>query len=189
MKAAIAYVAPTRPMNTGTFFGGAAKATMVKVPDETPEAPDPAMARPTISAVLLGASAMIKLPSSKMKSERRKVALSGKYLNALPHVDWKEAKVRKKAEPYQPTWSTLLKSSVMRGMAVAMMVASRFWMNMASSRPKMTTSSALGPGKSDVSMAHWSAASVLAPAASLPSEPAWPSGLGLRSTDLDLSVG
>ena len=54
--------------------------------------------------------------------ENKNVDLSGKYLYALPHVDWNDATVRKKAEPYQPTSCSDWKSSVMRGIAVATMV-------------------------------------------------------------------
>ena len=55
--------------------------------EETPAALAPAMARPVMSAVLLGATALINLPSSKMNSGTRNVDLIGKYLNVLPHVD------------------------------------------------------------------------------------------------------
>jgi len=78
---------------------------MVYAPDAIPAPPAPAIARPTIRAVLLGATAQMRLPSSKMAIERRKTVLRGKYLYALPQVDWKEATVRKNAEPYQPTSS------------------------------------------------------------------------------------
>jgi len=40
----------------------------------------PAIARPTIKVVLFCATAQIRLPSSKIKIEMRKVGLSGKYL-------------------------------------------------------------------------------------------------------------
>ncbi len=43
----------------------------MNAPEATPAAPRPAMARPTIKAVLLGATAQIRLPSSKMKTARR----------------------------------------------------------------------------------------------------------------------
>jgi hypothetical protein len=57
-----------------------------------------------------------------MAIDTRKAVFSGKYLYALPHVDWNEATVRKKAEPYHPTLSRDLNSSVIRGIAVATMV-------------------------------------------------------------------
>ena len=68
-----------------------------------PAPPAPAIALPTMSVVLLCATAQIKLPTSKMAMAIRKAVLSGKYLYALPHVDWKEPTVRKNALPYQPT--------------------------------------------------------------------------------------
>ena len=55
--------------------------------EEAPAALAPAMARPVMSAVLLGATALINLPSSKMNSGTRNVDLIAKYLNVLPHVD------------------------------------------------------------------------------------------------------
>jgi hypothetical protein len=42
----------------------------------------------------------IKLPSSKIPMPMRKTGLSEKYLYALPHVDWNDAMVRKKADAY-----------------------------------------------------------------------------------------
>ena len=83
------------------------------------------LTRPTISAVLLGATPQIKLPSSKTKIANRNVHLIGKYFKALPQVLWKAAVVRKKAEPYQPTSFSEWNSSVIRGMAVATIVMSR----------------------------------------------------------------
>jgi hypothetical protein len=56
-----------------------------------------------MSAVELGATPQIKLPSSKMKRAERKVALRGKYLYPFPHVVWKPPSVMKYAEPYQET--------------------------------------------------------------------------------------
>ena len=53
---------------------------MVYVPEPIPAAPRPAMARPTISAVLLGATPQMREPSSKIKMEIRKLIFSGKYL-------------------------------------------------------------------------------------------------------------
>lgn len=98
------------------------KATRMKAPDATPAAPNPAIARPTIRAVLFGATAQIRLPSSKMNTESRYVHLRGKYLKALPQGEVKAATVRKKAEPYQPISETLPKSSVILGIAVATIV-------------------------------------------------------------------
>jgi len=57
--------------------------------------------------------------------EIRNVIFKGKYLYALPHVDWKDAIVRKKADPYHPTRSKPSNSSVILGMAVATIVMSR----------------------------------------------------------------
>jgi len=45
---------------------------------------------------LFFATPEIRLPSSKMRMERRKADFMGKYPDALPHVLWKAARVRKK---------------------------------------------------------------------------------------------
>ena len=48
----------------------------------------------------------------------------GKYLYPLPQVDWKAPTVKKNADPYQPTRSKPLNSSVIFGIAVATIVMS-----------------------------------------------------------------
>jgi hypothetical protein len=48
------------PKYAGRLFGGAMKATRMNAPDPTPAAPKPAMARPMIKAVLVGATAAIR---------------------------------------------------------------------------------------------------------------------------------
>jgi hypothetical protein len=95
MTAAMPYEAPIIPVYVALFLGSAAKAIIVYAPDPTPAAPRPAMARPTIKAVEFGATPQIKLPISKMKMDIRKLILRGKYLYALPHIDWKPPSVMK----------------------------------------------------------------------------------------------
>lgn len=48
------------PKYAGRFSGGARKATRMNAPEATPAAPRPAMARPTIKAVLFGARARVR---------------------------------------------------------------------------------------------------------------------------------
>ena len=67
----------------------------------------------------------MRLPNSKMNTAKRYVHFRVKYLNSLPQDEVNEATVRKKADPYQPIWDTLWKSSVIFGMAVATMVCSQ----------------------------------------------------------------
>lgn len=94
-------------------------------PDEIPAPPAPATARPTIKVVEFCDTAQMRLPTSKTNMLAKKVILRSKYLYAsrtnqchrdtcegrygkslpLPQVDWKAARVRKKADPYQPTSS------------------------------------------------------------------------------------
>ena len=107
-----------------------------------PATPNPVTARPIIRVVLfwltpkgkigsqtcagpyIGENAIpqIKLPSSKIAMHVKYTALMGKYLNALPHSDWAAATVRNSAEAYHPTSLRLWNSSVILGIAVAMMV-------------------------------------------------------------------
>lgn len=117
-------MAPIKPVKAGLLAGGTEKAMMVYDPEAIPAPPAPAIARPTMRVVLLLATAQMRDPTSKMKMLIRKLNLRGKYLYALPHVDWKAPSVKKKAEPYQPTWSTDLNWSVILGIAVATMVMS-----------------------------------------------------------------
>jgi hypothetical protein len=58
-------------MNRGLFFSGTVFAMMRTAPLKIPADPTPAMARPTINVVLFGATAQIKLPTSKMKMATR----------------------------------------------------------------------------------------------------------------------
>ena len=103
-------------------MGLAEKAMMVYTPEPMPAAPTPAMARPTMSMLLLVATPQMRDPSSKMKMDIRKLVLSGKYLYAFPQTDWNPPMVMKKAELYQETSSRPLNSLVIFGMAVATMV-------------------------------------------------------------------
>lgn len=106
----------------GRFLGSDTKARMTVPPIAMPAPPKPAMARPMIKAVELGATPQSRLPTSKMNTLIRKVSLRGKYLNALPKADWKPPKQRKYAEPYQATSSSPPKSLVILGIAVPTMV-------------------------------------------------------------------
>lgn len=107
-----------------------------------PAPPTPVIARPTIRVMLFWAtpetsvsdgsqnqaresvcySPLVKLPISKRKTEVKNDGFREKYLYTFPHDVWKAATVKKKADPYHPTWSRLLNSSVIRGMAVATIV-------------------------------------------------------------------
>jgi hypothetical protein len=69
-----------------------------------PAPPITATALPTMRVVLFLATAQIKEPISKTNIAPKKVLLRGKYLYSLPRVDWNEAKVRKKALAYHPTY-------------------------------------------------------------------------------------
>src|SRR5271156_6217456 len=62
---------------------------------------------------------MIRLPTSNQNMLARKTAFKLNNLYPLPQKAWKAASVMKNADPYQPTWSTLLNSTVIVGMAAA----------------------------------------------------------------------
>jgi len=68
------------PRNSGLFDGAAVNPMIVKQPAAAPAAPMPAMARPTMKVDEFGAAPQMRLPSSKIKIEKRKAVLSGKYL-------------------------------------------------------------------------------------------------------------
>lgn len=78
--AAIPYDNPMKPVYVALFSGAAMKAGIVYTPGATPEAPKPAIARPTITVVELRATALIKLPSSNMKMDNKKLVFKGKNL-------------------------------------------------------------------------------------------------------------
>ncbi len=56
MTLAMPYAAPISPVKAALCDGLAAKAMIVYAPDAIPAPPSPAMARPTINAVLFGAA-------------------------------------------------------------------------------------------------------------------------------------
>lgn len=94
----------------------------MKAPLPIPAAPTPAMARPIIRATEVGATPQIKLPTSNINIQARKVIFRGKYLYTFPHVDWKPPIVINVAEPYQDTSLRVWNSSVILGIAVATIV-------------------------------------------------------------------
>ena len=87
-------------MNPGWRSEATVYPMMAKVPVQRPAPPVPAIARPTINVALFGATAHMRLPSSKMKRNRRYDHFRWKYLNALPQVVWKAANVKNVAELY-----------------------------------------------------------------------------------------
>jgi hypothetical protein len=71
-------------------------------PENRPAVPIPAMARPTMKAVELGATAQIKLPISKMKTAPRYASLTLKSLYTVPYMGCRAVVVSRYAEPYHP---------------------------------------------------------------------------------------
>src|SRR5690242_3548821 len=120
--AAMPYVMPMIPVYVARFAGSAEKAEIVYTPGATPEAPRPAMARPTITVVEFWATALIRLPNSKIRIDTRKLVLRGKNLNTLPHCDWNAPRVKKYTEPYHEISWILPNRSVIFGIAVATIV-------------------------------------------------------------------
>jgi hypothetical protein len=64
----VPHTAPTIPRNIGRFSSATILEEMRMAPLRTPAALNPAIARPTISAVEVGAASHIALPTSKIRS-------------------------------------------------------------------------------------------------------------------------
>lgn len=94
-------------------------------PENSPDVPIPATARPTIKAVDVGATAQIKLPNSKMATAIKNIVLTLKLLYSLPYSGCSAVVVSRYALPYQPMSLVLLNCAVMAPKAGAMMVWSR----------------------------------------------------------------
>ena len=63
------------PIIIGRFLGGTVKEMTLVPPTDRPAPPIPAMARPTIKLLELGATPQIRLPISKTNMEARKLYL------------------------------------------------------------------------------------------------------------------
>lgn len=80
---------PSRtPVYAGRIEGSIVLAMMVKPPEKMPAAPEPAIARPAMSALLDGAVAHMSEPSSKTKRQARYVHLRENCWNSLPLRGW-----------------------------------------------------------------------------------------------------
>ncbi len=99
------YEAPIKPVYAGRSSGLTANPIIVYAPLAIPAPPTPASARPKISDVGFGDTPQMRLPSSNIKTDSKKVYLRSQNLKALPQVDWKAAMVRKKADPIHDTKS------------------------------------------------------------------------------------
>ena len=99
------YDVPITPVHARRSSGLTANLMIMYAPLAIPAPPTPARARPKISAVGLGKTPQMRLPSSKMKIDRMKVYLRSRNSKALPQVDWKAARVKKKADTIQDTKS------------------------------------------------------------------------------------
>lgn len=85
------YVAPRRPVYAGTNKGVTLKAMIEYAPAAIPAAPTPAIALPTMKAVLLGATPQMSDPISKTAMASRNTSLRSKYLYPFPKVVWNAA--------------------------------------------------------------------------------------------------
>ncbi|RII14402.1 hypothetical protein CUC08_Gglean003981 [Alternaria sp. MG1] len=100
--------------------------SMIKIaPVKIPLLPRPAIARPTMSMLLLRAAPQTILPNSKRKMPDRKTGFVGKKVYILPYSRMKPAAVSMYALPYHPMSPMLSNSFVMAGIAGPMMVLSR----------------------------------------------------------------
>lgn len=63
-------------------------ATIIRPPENSPADPILAIARPIIRTIEDGATAYIKLPISKIPTNKRKIQFGAKYGNILPTRGW-----------------------------------------------------------------------------------------------------
>jgi hypothetical protein len=61
------YMVPKMPVNIGRLSSGAEWEIMISAPEKMPAHPTPAIARPTMRAVEVGATPQIRDPSSNIK--------------------------------------------------------------------------------------------------------------------------
>lgn len=108
----------------GRFREGTEYPTIVIPPEKMAVAPTPATAQPMISIREICVAVQRMEPPSKMMIAMRYVHLMLKYVYTFPKDGGRDVVVSKYADPHQPTSSSELKTGVMRGMAVAMMVLS-----------------------------------------------------------------
>jgi hypothetical protein len=99
------YDAAITLLYVGRSSGLAVNPMIVYTPLVIPAPPTLVRVRPKISSVENGRTPQIRLPSSKMKTDSRKLYLMSQNSEALPQVDWKAEMVRKKADPIQDTKS------------------------------------------------------------------------------------
>lgn len=70
------HIAPKNPKTMGLFCNGREYAIMTSAPEKIPPTPIPAIALPTMSAVLEGATPHIKEPSSKTPMAHKKIVFT-----------------------------------------------------------------------------------------------------------------
>lgn len=79
-------MAPINPNANGRFLSGSVYDRITTDPENSPAVPIPAMARPTINASDVGASAHSSDPTSKMKTAVRYVHLTLNMRYSEPYV-------------------------------------------------------------------------------------------------------
>lgn len=122
---AIPKTAPKRPNNAGRLCKGTTGINMLKAPCSIPALPSPAIARPTIRLMELGAAPQIAEPTSKIPMKVIKVHFTSYKVYNLPIERQKAAAVSRYANPYQPTSLREPKSFVIVGIAIPMISLSR----------------------------------------------------------------
>jgi hypothetical protein len=93
-------------------------------PEKMKAAPIPAIARPTMKAVEVGAAPQMTEPTSKTRIDHKKVHLTEYNWYTLPEMGLKQAQVKAYELPYQPMSSRESKASVILGIAGVRMVRS-----------------------------------------------------------------
>jgi hypothetical protein len=113
-----------KPWYLGLDASGTRGTMMTMAPAETPADPAPAMVRPRMKAIELGAAPQRAEPISKSAMAKRKTVLVGKNENSRPKRSCVAQPARTYALPYQPMSSIEWNSSVIFGIAVAMIILS-----------------------------------------------------------------
>jgi hypothetical protein len=102
---------------SSSLVNGTEVGRRLTLPAIMPAAPTPAIARPTMKAIELGAAPQIAEANSKRRTLARRTGFVGKKAYSLPKRSWKQQLVRVYALPYQPTSDKALNSLLMLGIA------------------------------------------------------------------------
>lgn len=105
-------------VHTGRFLNGIIWDTTTKLPVRIPALPSPAIDRPIMRVMELGAIPQIKDPTKNIPRDMRYDHFILKSMKMRPYNGWNADAVRRYEEPYHPMSSGELNSLVMKGIAL-----------------------------------------------------------------------